>query len=122
MRIATAARMRDLDRQAIETGEISSLELMEHAAEALAERAMEYLERQSVPRAVVFCGPGNNGGDGVAAARLLRRSGVEVRAVLVGDRDRMTPDCRAMESRLAEEGIRLEPFSDADPSLSLIHI
>lgn len=118
MRIATAARMRDLDRQAIETGGISSLELMEHAAEALAERAMEYLERQSVPRAVVFCGPGNNGGDGVAAARLLRRSGVEVRAVLVGDRDRMTPDCRAMESRLAEEGLRLEPFSDADPSFA----
>lgn len=118
MRIATAARMRELDRQAVETGVISSLELMEHAAEALAEKAMEYLGRQPVPRAVVFCGPGKNGGDGVAAARLLRQTGVEVRAVMVGDRDRMTPECRAMEACLAEEGLRLEPFSDADPGFA----
>lgn len=118
MRVAAAARMRELDRQAAETGGISSLELMERAAEALTEKALEYLERQSAPRAVVFCGPGNNGGDGAAAARLLHRAGVEVRAVLAGERDRMTPDCRTMEARLAEEGLRLEPFSDPDPGFA----
>ena len=119
MRIITAARMMELDRQTIEAGGISDLDLMERAAEALAERAMEYLERQTAPRAVVFCGTGNNGGDGLAAARLLHRSGVEIRAVLVGERDRMTQGCRAMEARLAAEGLRLEPFSDADPEFAV---
>jgi NAD(P)H-hydrate epimerase len=42
----------------------------------------------------VFCGSGNNGGDGVAAAYLLLRRGVEVHAWLVGDREKMTPDTR----------------------------
>jgi len=118
MRIATAERMRELDREAIEGEGIASLTLMENAAAALADRAMVYLHKQNVPRAVVFCGTGNNGGDGAAAARLLKEAGVEVRAVLVGDRDNMTGDCRAMEARLAQAGVRLEPFSDADPDFA----
>ena len=91
---------------------------MENAAAALADRARVYLHKQNIPRAVVFCGTGNNGGDGAAAARLLKEAGVEVRAVLVGDRDNMTGDCRAMEARLAQAGVRLEPFSDADPDFA----
>ena len=51
-------------------------------------------------RIALFCGPGNNGGDGIAAARLLREWGYRVRAFLVGDRTKMTPDARAMEERL----------------------
>lgn len=61
-------------------------------------------------RIAVFCGPGNNGGDGVAAARLLLKEGYRVRAFLVGDREKMTPDERAMEEKLREAGGELEPF------------
>lgn len=61
-------------------------------------------------RAVVFCGAGNNGGDGVAVARLLRVAGWEVRAVLVGKRYKLTDDTLEMERRLEEEGGRLEEF------------
>lgn len=60
--------------------------------------------------AVVFCGPGNNGGDGVAAARLLIKEGWQVRCVLVGAREKMTEDCREMERRLMEAGGVLEDF------------
>ena len=64
------------------------------------------------PRVAVFCGPGNNGGDGVAAARLLMGMGnCQVRAFFVGDRAKMTPDERAMEDRLLAAGGRLEDFS-----------
>lgn len=68
-----------------------------------------------IPRVAVFCGPGNNGGDGIAAARLLRAEGYTVRAFLVGNREKMTPDAKAMEEELREAGGKLEPFS-LDPA------
>ena len=64
------------------------------------------------PRVAVFCGPGNNGGDGVAAARLLMGMGpCHVRAFFVGDRAKMTPDEKTMEDRLIAAGGCLEDFS-----------
>ena len=64
------------------------------------------------PRVAIFCGPGNNGGDGVAAARLLmEKGGCYVRAFFVGDRAKMTPDERAMEDKLNAAGGCLEEFS-----------
>lgn len=67
MRIATAEQMRTLDRRAIEERGVPSLELMERAANALAEAAID-TAANAPGRAVCFCGPGNNGGDGVACA------------------------------------------------------
>ena len=71
---------------------------------------VESKNEESAPRVAVFCGPGNNGGDGVAAARLLMDRGCTVRAFLVGKRERMTPDCKAMEERLIAAGGKLEDF------------
>ncbi len=137
--VATAAQMKELDRTAIEVSGIPSLDLMEAAAKAVAEQVLKLLpQRPAVTvrvyrqvegekpvreepmaqrdkvRTAVFCGPGNNGGDGVAAARLLLENGGEVRAFLVGDRAKMTPDERAMEEKLTAVGGRLEPFAPAD--------
>lgn len=66
--------------------------------------------------AIVFCGPGNNGGDGIAAARFLLREGWNVRCVLVGKRAKMTEDSMEMERRLMEAGGVLEDFNPADSS------
>lgn len=60
--------------------------------------------------AVVFCGSGNNGGDGIAAARFLMQAGWTVRCFLVGRREKMTGDSREMERRLIEAGGALEDF------------
>lgn len=62
------------------------------------------------PSAIVYCGTGNNGGDGIAAARFLLREGWRVKCVLVGDREKMTGDSLEMERRLAEWGGCLEGF------------
>lgn len=117
MFVATTEQMQELDRIAIGERGIPSLELMERAARAVAEAAARLAEESaedkkagSARRVGVLCGPGNNGGDGIAAARLLREMGLEVRAFLVGDRAKMTPDSRAMEARLSAAGGRLEPF------------
>ena len=55
---------------------------MERAANALAEAAID-TAANAPGRAVCFCGPGNNGGDGVACARLLLEAGFEVRCIPV---------------------------------------
>ena len=109
MRIATTAQMKELDRIAIEERGIPSLQLMENAAAAVT-RAVLALPG-GVRRVCVLCGPGNNGGDGIAAARLLLAAGVQVQAWLVGDSGRMTPDARAMQQRLQAAGGCLLPFS-----------
>ena len=73
MRLLTAAAQRELDRLAAEEAALPTRVLMESAGAAVA-RAAAALEPRKV---VVFCGPGNNGGDGSVAARLLR-DGCEV--------------------------------------------
>ena len=64
--------------------------------------------------AAVFSGPGNNGGDGVAAAGLLRQAGWTVRCFLVGKREKMSADCREMERRLIDLGGTLEDYVPGD--------
>ena len=113
MKLARAEQMRELDRAAIQDRGIPSLELMERAAGAAARAALALAEERGVPRAAVFCGSGNNGGDGVAAARLLRAMGLEVRCFLAGSREKLTPDCRAMVQRLEGSGGKLEDFTDS---------
>ena len=139
MYLATAAQMKEIDRIAIEERGISSLELMENAAKAVVgeilalsipgpkrhRQAIAYVTRDGREpsgeeqaafwasrqrSAIIFCGPGNNGGDGLAVARLLLGEGWRVKCLLVGNREKMTPDSREMERRLIEAGGVLEDF------------
>ena len=114
MKLATAAQMKELDRQAI-AGGIPSLDLMERAAEGVARAALGLLpDRPGKCRAAVFCGAGNNGGDGIAAARLLFLKGVSVRVFLVGSPEKLTPDALEETRRLSECGVELELFDSED--------
>ena len=115
MKLATAAQMRELDRKAIETWKIPSIDLMERAAEGVTQAALDLLpDRPPKCRAAVFCGAGNNGGDGIGAARRLFLAGVRVRVFLVGDYDRLTPDAMEETRRLSECGVELEGFNPED--------
>ena len=114
MKLATAAQLRELDQRAIQGG-IPSLDLMERAAEAVARAALELLpDRPGKCRAAVFCGAGNNGGDGIAAARLLFLRGVQVRVFLAGRYEKLTPDAREETGRLSECGVELEPLDPGE--------
>lgn len=111
MKLATASQMRELDRRAIEDRGIPSIDLMERAAEGVAQAVLELLaDRPGKCRVTAFCGAGNNGGDGIAAARLLHLRGVRVRAFLVGDYEKLTPDALEETGRLSECGVELEPY------------
>jgi ADP-dependent NAD(P)H-hydrate dehydratase / NAD(P)H-hydrate epimerase len=87
-----ADQMRSTDRWAIQDRGVPSLELMETAGRAVAEAAAE---TAGSGRAAVVCGKGNNGGDGLVAARLLREMGFEVDALLLGPGEQLSEDARA---------------------------
>lgn len=77
-------------------GGVSSLDLMEAAGAGVSDAVMELGDPQQV---VVLCGPGNNGGDGFVAARLLKDAGWPVRVALLGDRRSLQGDARANADR-----------------------
>ena len=112
MKLATTAEMKELDRRAIEERQIPSIDLMDRAAEGVAQAVLRLLPGRSGKhcRVSVFCGAGNNGGDGIAAARLLFLEGVRVRIFLVGDYEKLTPDALEETRRLSECGVELEPY------------
>ena len=115
MKLTTSAQMKELDRQAIRERGIPSIELMERAAKAVADAALELLpDRPGRCAAAVLCGAGNNGGDGIGAARYLFLKGVRVRAFLVGSYEKLTADAMEETGRLSECGVELEPFDPAD--------
>lgn len=89
-RLPTSAEMAALDLETIHSG-VSVLELMERAGSALAANVQAYLGG-SHGRVLVLCGPGNNGGDGLVAARLLAERGVAVNALLIRS-ERYADDC-----------------------------
>jgi hydroxyethylthiazole kinase-like uncharacterized protein yjeF len=95
-----APQMRAVDRWAIEQQGIPSLELMERAGEVVA-RAVEGLSHDGP--LVVVCGKGNNGGDGLVVARLLREAAREVCVVCVAQPSELAPDARANLERLPGE-------------------
>lgn len=114
MKLASAAQMKRADDYAIHNLGVPSLLLMEKAGAAVARETLSLLNGGAGKRIAVWCGAGNNGGDGAAAARLLLQSGAEVRAFLAGDRAKMTPDLLEMERLLRFAGGVLEDYDPAD--------
>jgi hydroxyethylthiazole kinase-like uncharacterized protein yjeF len=104
--ILTPGEMTEADRRTIAAG-TPGIELMERAGEAVARAAV--MAAGGGRRIVVVCGPGNNGGDGFVAARLLREQGFDVRLQLVGDRERLQGDAAIAASRWRGDA---EPFDE----------
>lgn len=97
-----AAGMGEADCWAIDEQSVPSLELMEAAGHALAEVTAAVAGPGPV---TVVCGKGNNGGDGLVAARHLVESGYEVQALMLWDPDTLSPDSQANFRRL--EGVEV---------------
>src|SRR5437868_2306535 len=93
--------MREIDRLTTERYAVPSLTLMENAAIATARVVTELLSGDMSGKSIlVFCGKGNNGGDGAAAARLLANAGAHVDVVLIGIVEDTKGDARINFDRL----------------------
>ena len=89
MRILSAKEVEQWDAYTIQNQDVSSLELMERAGEALFKKVYGDYPGFSFH---VFCGVGNNGGDGLVFARLLQKKGVPVDVYIFGELDKASED------------------------------
>jgi len=98
VKITTAAEMSAIDRATIEHYGVPSLALMENAGNAVADFAREHWP--AATRFTVVCGKGNNGGDGLVAARRLHGAGKVVELLLLGAPEELKVDPASMLARL----------------------
>ena len=103
MRIVSAEEMRAIDRSTSERFGVSSLTLMENAGVAVADHVLA--QHAAAGRIVVFCGKGNNGGDGFVAARRLHQRGKKVQVILLADPGELRGDAAAMFGKLPSPAI-----------------
>ncbi len=105
--------MRAIEQAAIDSGQVTGLELMERAGRGVVEAVFEEWPELAATshHAVVLCGPGNNGGDGFVVARLLADWGWEVEVFLYGDADKLPPDAKVNYQRWLEVG-EVAPLTD----------
>src|SRR5690606_33937570 len=117
--IMTAAQLRDADRHSIEQTPIASLDLMESAAMAFTTAFMQLYPDKNTS-ILVRCGTGNNGGDGLAIARLLQSQGYDAIAVWIARfADRESEDFAANLARLYHTPIPVTQFLPADESAGM---
>ncbi|MBL0097233.1 MAG: hypothetical protein IPP46_12660 [Bacteroidetes bacterium] len=100
IKVISNEQVRLIDKQTIERQGISSDDLMEKAAKACAERLLESFE-PGISFAI-FCGKGNNGGDGLAIARILWQRGKTVSVYIVEDTGTASADFQLNFQRLTE--------------------
>lgn len=109
MKIFTATQIRELDRFTIEHEPIKSVDLMERAARALTWTISETWSNE-VPF-VVFAGPGNNGGDALAVARMLAEKGYKLSVYLFNISNKLSEDCAINRQRIVD-GNRIKSFTE----------
>lgn len=93
-RVMSREEVRAVDSWAIEQIGVPGVVLMENAGRSCAELIREKLAGVDNPRVCVFCGTGNNGGDGYVIARHLLNAGIRTKVVLCGDRRKVRGDAR----------------------------
>ena len=98
MKIFTHSQIQELDKYTIEHEPIKSIDLMERSARAITQAITEKW-MNDVP-VVVFAGPGNNGGDALAVARMLTDQNYQVQTFLFNISDHLSEDCAANKERL----------------------
>ncbi|MBK7214494.1 MAG: NAD(P)H-hydrate dehydratase [Bacteroidales bacterium] len=112
IKIFPVEAIRKADAYTIENEPISSIDLMERAASS----CIDWLDTRlflDKPVFYIYCGPGNNGGDGLAIARMLTDKGYTVHIAVPGESTEYSTDARLNLERLKEKGIATSGYDEA---------
>ncbi|RXR31229.1 NAD(P)H-hydrate dehydratase [Flavobacterium piscinae] len=123
MKIFTAEKIKELDKLTIERQQISSLELMERAAlQAFLWLVNHFQDKKTVYH--IFCGVGNNGGDGLVIARMLKQNYFEVHVYVVSFSENFSVDFNSNLGRLKECNLSYDVISETSefPDIGENHI
>ena len=121
MNIVTATQMQALDRRTILEARVPSLTLMERAGSGAADVIESLFAPAAGKRVTIVCGKGNNGGDGLVVARLLRRRRAIVKVLLMDSASALSRDAAAMYRRWLRVGgtPATTPFRSTDQAEAL---
>jgi len=114
-RVMSRDQVRRVDAWAIDEMGVPGVVLMENAGRSCAELAAQKLAGTDNPKVCIFCGTGNNGGDGYVSARHLLNAGLEVKVVLCGERDEVQGDARVNLEILERLGHVIQRLDPGDP-------
>ena len=98
MKIISSPQLKELDKYTIAHEPIESIDLMERAAHALTNAIIRRWDKSF--EIVVFAGPGNNGGDALAVARMLSQRGYHVEVYLFNTKGKLSDECQTNLNRL----------------------
>jgi NAD(P)H-hydrate epimerase len=118
MLLVTAQEMRELDRLTIEEYGVPSLTLMERAGQGVATALLGRFGKQARRGVLVVAGKGNNGGDGLVVARLLKRKKVPCEVVLLSRRGELSRDAAINLERYLKASGKI--FEAADGTTSVL--
>lgn len=104
MKVLSATQIREADRATTEKLGITALQLMENAAQAVVAHLLPAGTTGASRSFVVLCGKGNNGGDGLAIARLLKARGENVHVVLLANPEELSVETKEQWKRWQETG------------------
>lgn len=109
MKIFTSNQIHELDHYTMEHEPIRSIDLMERAAKALTRAITTKWDTQKP--VVVFAGPGNNGGDALAVARMLSEQNYKVAVYLFNINNKLSEDCATNKKRILDAH-RIKDFTE----------
>lgn len=119
MKILSATQLKGVDAYTIEHEPISSIDLMERASRAVAKCICTKWD--TVKSVKIFAGPGNNGGDALAVARMLGEENYSVAVYLFNTGESLSPDCQTNKIRL-EELITARKIHSGAKNIELVEV
>lgn len=119
-RLYTAEAVRELDRRAIEDHGMPGIALMKHAGAAAFKALLAHWPRAN--RITVFCGGGNNGGDGYIIAALARQRGLLVKVLQLVPADKLKGDARRAWQFACQADVSMAPFQGAIDSANAVGV
>jgi NAD(P)H-hydrate epimerase len=111
MKLASCEQMRRLDKTAIERYKVPGVVLMETAAISIFSVCKD-LDAYKKKKVLIFCGTGNNGGDGFAIARHMQNDGALVSVALAGTPEKISGDALINYEICVNMGVEIERFDD----------